>query len=247
MLGTWHFGLIFGRKFIGSGAGHKPTMATKSCGRTHWFIYGLLRHFMEKVRGALLNPPPPPPMHLPYTFTGMKSCATCMMCLAQFLISPYLHYIQAFNMGGAGWRIGGPKTASSSLRIGFTADDLLLEISVKTLEEQDALRRQYELQQGHRAIVTPFWALGLGHRPLMTDSQMEDPKFIEPLFLEGHAHQNSQLVLIGINKNTTLTFPPPPAVDGKTSPIYRLMLRVIEESATNPYIQLPNCRFCPKP
>jgi len=47
----------------------------------------------------------------------------------------------------------------------------------------------------------------------MTDSQMVDPKFIETLFLEGHAHQNSQSVLIGINKNTTLTFPPPPAVD----------------------------------
>ena len=56
-------------------------------------------------------------------------------------------------MGGAGWRVGGTKTASSSLRIGFTADDLLLEISVRTLKEQDALRRKYELQQGHRAIL----------------------------------------------------------------------------------------------
>ncbi len=45
-------------------------------------------------------------------------------------VVPYLHYIQAFNMGGAGWRVGGTKTASSSLRIGFTADDLLLDISV---------------------------------------------------------------------------------------------------------------------
>jgi hypothetical protein len=58
------------------------------------------------------------------------------------------------------------------------------------------------------------YRLGLGHRPLMTDSQMEDPSLIEPLFLEGPAHQNSQSVLIGINKNTTLTFPPPPPGDG---------------------------------
>jgi hypothetical protein len=55
--------------------------------------------------------------------------------------------------------------------------------------------------------------LGLDHRPLMTDKQMEDPSLIEPLFLEGPAHQNSQSVLIGINKNTTLTFPPPPPGD----------------------------------
>jgi hypothetical protein len=59
------------------------------------------------------------------------------------------------------------------------------------------------------------YRLGLGHRPLMTDTQMEDPNLVEPLFLEGPAHQNSQSVLIGINKNTTLTFPPPPpGVDG---------------------------------
>ena len=55
--------------------------------------------------------------------------------------------------------------------------------------------------------------LGVDHSPLMTDTQMEDPNLIEPLFLEGPAHQNSQSVLIGINKNTTLTFPPPPPGD----------------------------------
>jgi hypothetical protein len=38
---------------------------------------------------------------------------------------------------------------------------------------------------------------------------------IEHLFLEGPAHQNSQSVLIGINKNTTLTFPPPPGDDSR--------------------------------
>jgi len=109
-----------------------------------------LRHFIEKVLRALLNPPP---MHMPYTFTGMFSCATCFMCLAQFLISPHLHYIQAFNLGGAGWRIGGPKTDSSSLRIGFSVDDMLLEISVRSVEEQDDLRVQYAQQAGHRAIL----------------------------------------------------------------------------------------------
>ncbi len=59
------------------------------------------------------------------------------------------------------------------------------------------------------------YRLGLGHRPFQTDTQMEDPSLIEPLFLEGPAHQNSQSVLIGINKNTTLTFPPPPGDDSR--------------------------------
>jgi hypothetical protein len=59
------------------------------------------------------------------------------------------------------------------------------------------------------------YRLGLDHRPFQTDTQMEDPSLIEHLFLEGPAHQNSQSVLIGINKNTTLTFPPPPGDDSR--------------------------------
>ena len=47
------------------------------------------------------------------------------------------------------------------------------------------------------------------HTPLLHDSQMEDPKLIEPLILKGPAHSNSLSMLIGINQHTTLTFPPP--------------------------------------
>jgi hypothetical protein len=49
------------------------------------------------------------------------------------------------------------------------------------------------------------------HVPLTTDRHTENIKMIEPLFLNGPAHLNSLSVLIGINANTTLTFPQSPA------------------------------------
>ncbi len=50
------------------------------------------------------------------------------------------------------------------------------------------------------------------HVPLTTDSHTENITRIEPLFLHGPAHQNSLSALIGINANTTLTFPQTPAL-----------------------------------
>ena len=47
------------------------------------------------------------------------------------------------------------------------------------------------------------------HKPLLADSHMENPTLIEPLYLKGPAHQNSLSMVIGINYNTTLTFPNP--------------------------------------
>ena len=49
------------------------------------------------------------------------------------------------------------------------------------------------------------------HVPLITDRHTEDITMIEPLFLNGLAHLNSMSALIGINSNTTLTFPQAPA------------------------------------
>jgi hypothetical protein len=50
------------------------------------------------------------------------------------------------------------------------------------------------------------------HVPLITDRHTENGMMIEPLFLNGPAHLNSLSVLIGINSNTTLTFPKAPAI-----------------------------------
>jgi hypothetical protein len=45
------------------------------------------------------------------------------------------------------------------------------------------------------------------HVPFMDKESMEDPQQMEAIFLDGPAHLNSLSFLMGINSNTTLTFP----------------------------------------